>query len=218
MKLRPAFVASLVTLAFASTNVAASSTDVAVTGTIVPGGCTPSLSAPMFQHGKIAARDLNGDQPTDLRDRSRLATLGISCEGPTLFGIRAVDNRADTVFQDSQSSRFGLGLTPEGEKIGAHTLAIVPAGSTIDGNPTFLALGNTTGSQWAAAEDRPRSLRHNGVMLGLVDSAGVTTGPVPVKEAVLNLRSALVIAPAEGLTLTSEVALDGAATLEVVYL
>ncbi|WP_330220783.1 DUF1120 domain-containing protein [Pseudomonas frederiksbergensis] len=44
---------------------AASSTDLTVTGTITPSACTPSLSGNgVVDYGKISARDLNQDTST----------------------------------------------------------------------------------------------------------------------------------------------------------
>jgi hypothetical protein len=61
-------------------------------------------------------------------------------------------------------------------------------------------------------------LRNNGQLLGLTDASGTDTGPVAVKDAVMMLTSTLTIAPADSLTLDSEIQLQGAATLELVYL
>ncbi|KNC12614.1 DUF1120 domain-containing protein [Pseudomonas sp. RIT-PI-a] len=197
---------------------AAPSVEVMVSGSIIPGGCTPSLNNPGIDHGKIAANELSADQPTSLAARPREATLLIACEAPTLYGIRAIDNRGDSVFQSSSGTYYGLGYTPAGEKIGAHVLRIVPARSSIDGKPAFVPLGSADASRWLPAEGNPRSLRANGQLAGFAAESGVSTGPVPIKSAVVGLSSSLVIAPTSGLTLTSEVPMEGSATLELTYL
>jgi hypothetical protein len=197
---------------------AASSVDVSVKGSIIPGGCTPTLSSAEFDHGKISAQDLDASAPTSFANRARDATLTIACEAPTLYGVRGIDNRAGSALAGDRGTYFGLGHTPAGERIGAHLLRIVPARSSIDNKPAFLTLGSEDGRRWTSAESEPRSVRANGVLVGLADAEGVNSGPVPIKSAILGLSSSILIAPTEGLTLTEEVALDGAATLELVYL
>jgi type 1 fimbria pilin len=198
--------------------VAGSSVEVTVTGSIVPGGCTPSLSSAQFDHGRLYARELHATAPTVLNDRTRTTTLNINCEAATAYGIRAVDNRADSVLENNDASRFGLGLTDNNQKIGSYRLRIVPQGSTLDGKPAFLTIGTPTGRSWSASELRTRSLRNDGQLVGLVDKEGVDSGPLAVKDAVLTLASYLTIAPADSLTLDTEVALAGAATIELFYL
>jgi type 1 fimbria pilin len=202
-----------VTLAFAGPSV-----DVTVTGSIVPGGCTPSLSNAQFDHGRLYARELSAASATLFSDRQRSATLNINCEAATLYALRAVDNRADSVLDDTDNTRFGLGMTGNDEKIGSYRLRVVSDTSTIDGKPAFLTVGNAAGTTWATSEQRTRSLRNNGQLLGLTDASGTDTGPVAVKDAVMMLTSTLTIAPADSLTLDSEIQLQGAATLELVYL
>ncbi len=76
---------------------AASTVDVSVTGSIVPAACTPSLSAGEFNHGKISKADLNVDGPTGFFEKKKIATLSVNCTAATVYGIRGIDNRADTV-------------------------------------------------------------------------------------------------------------------------
>lgn len=135
-----------------ATAVAAPSLDITVTGSIVPGGCTPTLSNALFDHGRLYTRDLLAAAPTVLLDRARTATLKINCEAATAYALRAVDNRADSVLENNDGSRFGLGLTSNNEKIGSYRLRIDSEGSTMDGEPALLLIGSPSGNAWSAAE------------------------------------------------------------------
>lgn len=201
-----------------ATAVAAPSVDITVTGSIVPGGCTPTLSNALFDHGRLYTRDLLASAPTVLLDRTRTSTLNINCEAATAYALRAVDNRADSVLENNDGSRFGLGLTSKNEKIGSYRLRIDPEGSSLDGEPVLLLIGSPTGNAWSAAERRARSLRNDGQLIGLASRTIDGGGPMPAKDAVLTLVSYLTIAPTYSLTLDAEVPLTGAATLELFYL
>jgi type 1 fimbria pilin len=196
---------------------AASSAQITVTGTIVPGACTPTLGVSHFDHGKISIGDLRRDAPTDLFDRRLNTTLNINCTSATAYGIRGVDNRAASVANNVGFSSYGLGLTPTGEKIGQHLLLIDTRDSRIDGKPTYITT-SAAGSTWDNARVAVTGILNNGGLLGLHDTQGPVTRPVAVKDAALSLSSVLVINPANSLTLTSDVPLDGAATIELVYL
>lgn len=213
---RTALLATLLTST--ATAVAAPSVDITVTGTIVPGGCTPTLSNALFDHGRLYTRDLLAAAPTVLQDRARATTLNINCEAATAYALRAVDNRADSVLENTDGSRFGLGLTSKNEKIGSYRLRIDPEGSTLDGKPVLLLIGSASGNAWSAAERRARSLRNDGQLIGLASKNVEGGGPMPAKDAVLTLVSYLTIAPTDSLTLDAEVPLAGAATLELFYL
>lgn len=213
---RIALLATLLTSA--ATAVAAPSVDITVTGTIVPGGCTPTLSNALFDHGRLYTRDLQAAAPTVLVDRTRTTTLNINCEAATAYALRAVDNRADSVLENADGSRFGLGLTSKNEKIGSYRLRVDPEGSTLDGEPVLLLIGSASGNAWSTAERRARSLRNDGQLIGLASKNVEGGGPMPAKDAVLTLVSYLTIAPTDSLTLDAEVPLAGAATLELFYL
>lgn len=197
---------------------AASTVDLTVSGTLVPASCTPVLSAATVNFGKLSSADLLRDTPTAFLGGQLQSTLKVNCDAATLYGIRGIDNRADTVGNRWYMTPYGLGLTPAGEKLGAHFLEILPVRSTIDGKPAFVTVGNAAGTSWGASGPDNRGIRNYGELLGFTDTAGVTTGPIPIKDAEYGLTHYLVFAAANTLTLTDEVALDGSAVIEVVYL
>lgn len=196
---------------------AASSVDVSVTGTVVPAACVPTHSSPTISFGKISSADLIDDKPSRPK-QDQYHTLNINCTGKTLFAIRGIDNRASTIGNNWYANPYGLGLTPAGEKLGAHYLTLQPKISQIDGNPVFITESTNGGETWGASSDAAKSIRSYGPILGFVEKTGVTTGPALIENAALALKSHIIFAPKNTLTLTEDVALDGAATIEVVYL
>ncbi|WP_392891128.1 DUF1120 domain-containing protein [Pseudomonas migulae] len=71
---------------------AASSTELTVTGFITPSSCTPSLSdSGIVHYGKISAKDLNQNTATPLEDRT--VTLSVNCDAPTAMALLGIDNR-----------------------------------------------------------------------------------------------------------------------------
>lgn len=217
MKTLNTLMASALMIALAPAALAASTVDLSVTGKIVPTSCTPSLSQGDVSFGKLSAKDLDLDKPTRIGGY-KAQNLTIDCQAATLFGIRGIDNRKETVGNTWYMTPYGLGVTGKGEKIGAHYLELRMAASTIDGKPAFVTVGNADGTSWGASTVGDQGIRNYGPLLGLNATAGATTGPIAIKTAVLGLTSYIVVAPAKTLTLDEEVALDGSATIEVVYL
>ncbi|EIK97817.1 hypothetical protein PMM47T1_04874 [Pseudomonas sp. M47T1] len=202
---------------FAASAMAASSVDLAVTGSIIPASCTPTLSMGDAVFSRISAADLNAGKHTLIGERKQ-QTLSINCQAPTLFGIRGIDNRPGTNGNAWYMTPYGLGLTAQGEKIGAHFMELRMARSTIDSKPAFVTVGDASGTTWQASTTGDKGIRNYGELLGLTDTAGVTSGPIPVKDAVLGMEHYLVINDADTLTLNEEIMLDGSASIEVVYL
>lgn len=216
MKIINALFASALAMAITPVAIAASTVDLTVGGSIVPSSCTPALTAPNLYFGKLAAKDLNQDLPTRIGgDKTQILT--IDCQLPTRYALRGIDNRADSVGNGSYAAPYGLGLTANNEKIGAHYFSIVPNNSIIDNALPYATVGNASGTSWSISGVTERAIRNNGELLGfnLSSSSG---GPVAIKVGLFTLKSLIVIAPAKSLTLDSDVTLDGAATIEVVYL
>lgn len=196
---------------------ASSAVEFGVAGRITPGACYPVLSHHVVDFGEIKVAELQRHTATVI-DRERLNTLDISCDGPTVFGVRGVDDRASSVGNNWYPAAYGLGTTSRGENIGAHHVEVHPARSTIDGEPVYASLSDARGAHWEYSTSEPTGIPNDGRLLGLTDRSGDARGPVPVQYATLGLTHFMVVAPASGLTLTGEVLLDGKATLELIYL
>lgn len=197
-----------VILTGANLAVAASSVDLAVTGLITPSACAPSLSnGGLSDLGKIAAKDLNIDQPTQLPVHN--LQLAISCEAPTLVALEPKDNRLGSAYGDSMGTRFGLGLVND-KKLGYTSLNL--ASILADGVPMF-PIGSTEASTWA-----PTSLLSYAFLTSFTATRALPTVPTPIQQLSADVLITPTIAPSNTLPLTEEIPIDGAVTLTLKYL
>ncbi|UVJ45134.1 DUF1120 domain-containing protein [Pseudomonas sp. LS1212] len=216
LSLIAAAVISAVPTAFAQ-----STTDISVTGTITPAACRPTFGGVgAVDFGRIASHDLEQGSHTPLPEKT--LALTVVCDGPTRFALRSVDNREGSATSPSGAGAraayraHGLGMSGE-EKIGHYLLDIEPANAQIDGATAYATYTLDLGLTWSNTADAPHPLSPL-ELVGFSFNSGHTAGP----DAVTNLTSALRIsahvAPAQELSLTDEVTLDGSAVIEVVYL
>jgi type 1 fimbria pilin len=191
--------------------VAASSTDLTVTGVITPQACTPSLSnGGIIDNGKISAKDLNLD--TNTRVGVHPMQLSVTCSAPMAVALYGIDNQASSTLADNY---FGLGFTDKGEKIGIFRADIKSAmadGSTL----TPIRAYDISGT-------RPDWVRIEVLGKDQYTSAGTSAPggryiPSPVENLTMDLEVVTYIAPANSLTLTDEIKMDGSATFELTYL
>lgn len=196
---------------------AQSSVDLSVTGSIVPAACTPQLNTQAINFGRFSYRDLNVQEHTATGVQHH--TLTIRCDAPAVYALRATDNRKGSAHgKPDLPAPLGMGLTPQGEKIGGFHLEVRAGGSNIDGKPVFFSVGSADAGSWSPSSSLPRPIHSDGDLLALVDGAGLVSGPSRIREAQLQLVASGHIAPALGLTLTEDVRFDGHATLELIYL
>lgn len=194
----------------------ASSVDLAVNGLIIPAACTPVLSSSgVVDFGKISQQDLNQDRNTRLPSRDLELTLG--CNGPVRFALRMRDNRDGTATVNSEFY-YGLNLDPSGNRIGLYSVIFDPTRTQADGASDIYGTESTTGGvAWRGANRNPIDIGARSY-LGFTNINGSTAGP----SALTNLNSTLkldaVLNAKQNLDLSTEVALDGSATLEVIYL
>lgn len=205
------------TLLGSTSALAASSTDVSVTGMITPAACTPSLSgAGSFDFGKISAQDLNQDKITSFK--SEFQRLTVACSAPTRFAIDGVDNRSGTAHV-ANSSYFGLGLNGT-EKIGSFMMGLQAAGITADGNTDVQRMVSVNGgSSWIPRSDQVSYLINRDiarVLLGFGRQGA--TEPAPIGTLAADLQVTMNIVKGSDLTLTDDINIDGAASIEVTYL
>ncbi|MNP73825.1 hypothetical protein D3C76_1706010 [compost metagenome] len=70
---------------------------------------------------------------------------------------------------------------------------------------------------WSAASANPIPLGQTSY-LGFTDSAGSTSGPVAIQNLNTAVTVEAVIAPTNNLDLSTAIDLDGAGTIEIIYL
>jgi hypothetical protein len=183
----------------------ASSTDLTVTGLITPNACTPTLSGGgIVDHGKLSAKDLKQDQATSLG--SETLQLTVNCDAATEFRLLPTDNKSGTSYNNSD---FGLGFINVDQKLGSVTVRI--QNPIADGVAVQPLVSTTNGSTWFAG----RLVEPN--LLSAFGAVGGPATPIAIKDLQTDLRVLTRIARADSLDLTNEVALDGSATLSIVY-
>jgi hypothetical protein len=189
---------------------AASSVDLGVTGKITPSACEPSLSnGGVYELGKIPAKGLNLDKPTPLPVQH--LQLTITCQALTLVALKPSDNRPGSHFDSDSPINFGLGLANGNEKIGSMWLSV---NSIIADGAQMYGISSVGTSAWAPSDILAptflTSFTHDRVTPGF--------GPAPIQRLTANVPMMARIAPANTLTLTHEVPIDGSVTLEINYL
>lgn len=201
------YVTAALLVASSATAFAASSVDLTVKGLITPSACTPALSnGGAVDYGKISAKDLNIDKVTPLAQQS--LQLTVTCDAATLMALDADDNRAGSN-HGNDMMEFGLGLINDTEKLGAMTLRLM---SPIADGVGVKAIGSEDGGVTWFSE---RYLMPENLISVANTSADA---PIPVQVLTSEIRVDPKIAPASGLTLTNEAAIDGSVTITVRYL
>lgn len=186
---------------------AASSTDLTVTGTITPQACIHSFTGGgKVDYGKILVKNLNATEPTELNDRD--LQLTVTCGAPTLMALKVIDNHP---YEDlADYTYFGMALTPAGEKPGYFYLDLVQ--TQADGASAQSIYSIDEGKTW-----KPASAIYREDLWSL-SSTTDHSKPIMLSNATLDLRLKTVIHPTDRLTLIDDIDLDGSATFEMVYL
>lgn len=184
---------------------AASSTELTVTGSITPSACTPILSNNgKVDIGIIPKSSLNPTQLTPL-DPQDIA-LTVTCDSAKNFALRMIDNRHGT---SAYARQYGLGTTPADQRLGSFNIQIL---STTADSATARSIQSLNNAEtW------------HGIGFAFPDAllSAAATGsvePLAMQNLAMALRVHTVIAPANGLTLDEEVPIDGSATMELNYL
>ena len=195
---------------------AASIVELAVTGLITPTACTPRLSdGAVIDYGKISQQDLKVDRSTRLPVKP--LHVNIACNAPNRFALRMHDNRDGSAMVNSEIY-YGLGLDHSGNRIGLYSMTFDPLQTVVDSTAQAYGTESTTGGlAWRTANLNPISIGANSY-LGFTDTAGSTAGPSAIQTLSSTVKVETLINATQNLDLSRETALDGLATLEVVYL
>ena len=200
---------STLILASAGQAVAASSIDLNVKGSITPSACTPSIaSGGVIDYGKLSAKALNVDKVTRLP--YEYLQLRVACDAATLFALQGSDNRAGSE-PDSHEGNYGLGLINGDEKLGSYYVAFETA--MADDVPARFIHSYDGGATW---NPWPGGGFWVGGTVAVANNTAIA--PIAVKVMTTEMEIRTYIAPANTLTLTEEVPLDGSMTVTVLYL
>ncbi|EFB2832759.1 MULTISPECIES: DUF1120 domain-containing protein [Escherichia] len=240
-------------LAVTSFNVMAADTTVTsdatltVVGEFNPGACTPEFTGGgIIDYGKHPNMALNptGVTNTLVQLGRKTTTLTIKCTAPTLFAITSFDNRLDSrlplsgtayvakafgkqMDMANTSNGFGLGLAPNGQKIGAFTIgidtmagAVTASDDTGDLTVDVIQTGDFTPAvpTWIKS-DTGSIISTNGAKNRAysVAKTGELT-PVAITMAQFPLLIDAAVQDNTVLGTTEVIKLDGNVTLQVLYL
>ncbi|NCE90207.1 DUF1120 domain-containing protein [Pseudomonas sp. L13] len=207
---------SLLLLACAPSALAASTVDLSVHGLIVPAACLPQLSSGgLIDYGKIAQQDLN--QETATRLPVKTLNVGIVCNGPVRYALRMRDNRDGSAMVNSEIY-YGLGFDASGNRLGVYSMTFDPRQLQASNIAQVYGTESTTGGlAWRTSNLNPIDIGSRSY-LGFTAVEGSVSGPTAIGILGGNVTVQTVINARQNLDLSVETALDGSATLEVVYL
>ncbi|MBT2340318.1 MULTISPECIES: DUF1120 domain-containing protein [Pseudomonas] len=210
--------AAIGALVLACTQVQAA--DLQVTGSIIPGSCSLNIPTTAVDYGRISVKDLSSVDYTKLNKLS--TAFNITCDGPTLVGLTANDNRAASKKHEAMAvidpglatptNSFGLGANADGDKIGAYSLHV--RNYAVDGDSDFKTILRGGAGNWFGASDFMRS--HPQYLLSWSPNAAnsphllTTVSGELVIEAAINNTTELVV--------SEDLQIDGSATLELSYI
>ena len=221
-------------LVISAQSFAATDATIAVTGTIVPSACSPTLSnSGEVSFGTIAASSIRAAQSgnTLVQLGAKDITLTISCDASTAVGFTARDNRSSSAVALSSESYidsvmagengvkselygFGLGNASNNAKIGAYSLFVDAANVTADGKPAA-SIYSEDKKTWIKSDTVTR-MSNTGSMTTTLSNTGTIT-PVLFKEGIFPLKIAAAVQTSSVLGF-DEINLDGSVTLSMVYL
>ncbi|MBD9589630.1 DUF1120 domain-containing protein [Pseudomonas sp. PDM03] len=213
MNKRLSLLTAALLLTGASSAFAASSTDLTVTGIITPVACTPSLAnGGVVDYGKKSAKDLNPTAHTPLGVET--IQLTVNCDASTQFALKTSDNREGTAsLGGSVNGNFGLGLINANEKLGYYNMVFM---NPVADAPVTAVYSRDKGDTWNRLwDDEPLTPAY---WMAFGNQSGSTWTPDFLQNVTVDIAVHTQIAPANSLTLTDEVTLDGSATLQIEYL
>lgn len=181
-----------------------------------PAACEPALSnGGVVDFGNLTINDLNANKITHLPSRPLLLRVG--CDAPTAFALIMHDNRAGSATVDGES-HYGLGTDGRNNGIGFYSVNIDPAHTRADSFARLYRTDSSTGGAgWSSASANPIALAKN-TYLSFTDSGGRHTGPAMIQNLSTRVTVDAVIAPTNDLDLSNAIDLDGAGTIEIIYL
>jgi hypothetical protein len=191
-----------------SSVLAASSTELNVTGLITPSACAPTLSANgIVDHGRVPARSLNQYEYSALP--TQVLELAVSCNEPVLFVLVGMDNRADSSLGPGFYYGLGTNIHAPTERLG--TVSLVFREVMGDGERVLVLASSNQGLTWF-----PESNAYPNNYMGFAHPGTLVPEPHRLLTATLQVNTS--INAAAYLTLKQEVPLDGSIVLDLRYL
>lgn len=219
----PAFAASLCfSLCICVRAEAATTVEMQVISTMTPVACTPTLSGNgIANYGSMPASILKSGAITALPAKG--FTLSVACDAGVKLGLRIIDNRSDSIVSGivangsgnsslTDSFNYGLGIAA-GKKVGGYVITLEPHSYTGDYQPVQLLSSGDGGVTWQKTNSGAVA-KNRSFSWGLASSSDTAafqaiSGTVSVQPY---------INKPEELSLSQEIQINGAATLELSYL
>lgn len=198
----------------------AQAADLRVKGSIAPSSCSFTITNSVIDYGSIDPNTLSATNYTKLAKKSTPYAVRCGTHAKAKVGIKSVDNRASTRIPNLMVSQFGgaytdtynygLGANAKNQKVGGYVVHL--RNSVADGKAVSVLTSTNNGASWGAG----------GEALGLVSNIASwysgTATPIQLNTLSGNLEVQAVINKTSELDLSSQVSLDGQATLELRYL
>jgi len=205
---------SLLALALlaAASGASAQSADVAITGKIFPAACTTELgNGGTIELGDILAEKLNASSETFWG--ATVVPMTVTCQSAVRFAFIGIDNADGTA---SEASRYGLGLSPSGEKIGGYVISYRdPLG---DRAPVHYTRSPDLGLEWETSGNDNLTWLGKNSFTGFSAASGVVSGPDPFKSLQVNLEVKTYLQGRDELTIEGDVPVNGSMTVDFLYL
>jgi type 1 fimbria pilin len=187
---------------------AASSTELNVTGLITPSACTPTLSADgIVDHGMVPARSLNQYEFSALPPQT--LDLNVSCNELVLYVLVGMDNRADSSLGPGFYYGLGNNIHAPAERLGTVSVAFREVMG--DGKRVLVLASSNQGLTWF-----PETNAYPNNYMGFAQPGTLVPEPHRLITATLQVNTS--INAAAYLTLKQEVPLDGSIVLDLRYL
>lgn len=202
---------------------AANTAQITVTGKIVPPACDVTVGqGGNFDYGNISNAALSTTVATVLPELSLPLQIDCAANGRVMIGM--ADQRADSVMPtpvnfggfSNKNYEFGLG-TVASKKTGSYIMYMKPKGLTVDGSLASLGYSTNNGVSWA---EYPNSTAYYNPASSN-NTTWLEPGTVTPKMGMLfmsNLYVRAALNKKTELDLSSEIKLDGLATLTVYYM
>ena len=220
--MKKVILASLIALASASA-FAEPTAVLKVHGTLTNSACSPSIgNGGVVDYGYIRLGELSATSNNKLGQKQVPVT--ITCSAPTKVGFTILDNRGDSnaqlpvdiggnLNQSVKYYTYGVGTTTEGVKIGNYGMWMTDV--MADGNAVD-SVGNN--HDWSSEIWKKTGIPRSDAFQTVAFAATGTTTPMAITTANFNFVTNLTIRDTSTLAITDDTALDGQATMTLVYL
>lgn len=192
--------------------VLAQSAELSIVGNLLPGACNTVLEGGgVVDLGTTLAEKLSPSEETALG--SVRLPMTVTCLVPVRFAFMGIDNTGDSA---SVATRYGLGLSPDGERIGGAVISFKDPAT--DGAPVHYTRSEDGGQQWEPSGNAGSTWLGKVSINGFSTASGVVTGPDPMASLKVDLEIRTYIQPTNALTVDDNVPIQGSATIDLIYL